>query len=140
MLRRKTYLHLNPWYLLSRTMKSVEMKLDSCINFKIQGFCCWVMESKNSFFVFSSCVMQNLAYGLLCFALFFKTLDSECNQTYTWTSAAVSFFQMAGACVYLRVKTIIRFVVRRYQSAVNQTGKFTERCCHFPSNTGRIYR
>lgn len=80
------------------------MKLDSCINFKIQGACCWVMEAKNFFFFFFSCIMQNLAYGLLCFALFFKTLDSECNQPYMWTSAAVTFFQMAGAYVYLELK------------------------------------
>lgn len=57
-----------------------------------------------------------------------------------WTSAAVTFFQMTGACVYLSVKTIIKFVASRYQIAVNQTGKFTEKCCHFPSNIGRIYR
>lgn len=114
------------------------MKLDSRINFKIQGFCCWVMETKNS--IFFSSLMQNLAYGLLCFALFFKTLDTERNQPYRWTSPAVTFFQMAGACVLPRVKTTIRFVVRRHQIAVNQSGKFMERSCHFPSNTGRIYR
>lgn len=90
-------------------------------------------------FFFSS-LMQNLAYGLLCFALFFKTLDTERNQPYRWTSPAVTFFQMAGACVLPRVKTTIRFVVRRQQIAVNQSGKFMERSCHFPSNTGRIYR
>lgn len=90
-------------------------------------------------FFFSS-LMQNLAYGLLCFALFFKTLDTERNQPYRWTSPAVTFFQMAGACVLPRVKTTIRFVVRRHQIAVNQSGKFMERSCHFPSNTGRIYR
>lgn len=68
------------------------------------------------------------------------SLSKHYNQPYMCTSAAVTFFQIAGACVYLRVKTNIKFVVRRYQIAVNQTGKFTERCCHFPSNTGRIYR
>lgn len=111
------------------------MKLDCCINFKIQGFCCWIVEARKEFFFFL--LNAQFSFWTFVFCLLWNTRY--------WTqqaldSAAVTFFQMAGACVLLRVKTITTFVVRRHQIAINQTGKTTVSYSHFPCNTGRIYR